>query len=147
MRFKSQKYHNSIPTIDLIPMLNVMMSVLAFFILVSMSLTTGPQGVKVDLPGDGKDTEIPIDKPSKNLIVTLKYDDSFSVSDYDQKIQTIDQLKVIVQNHLTNQETGTVLLMADKTVSYKKIIGTLIELKQIEENRISLAITTENDAP
>ncbi|WP_107669272.1 biopolymer transporter ExbD [Cyanothece sp. BG0011] len=145
MRFKNQKSQQSIPSINLIPMLNVMMSVLAFFVLVSMNLTTSPQGVKVELPSDEETAETSMDTESKNLIVTLKSDDSFTINQYEQRIETVEQLKIIVQDYLMKQKTGTVLLMADKTVSYKQVIEILIQLKQLEKERVSLAITAENE--
>ncbi len=144
MRFKHQNNQQSIPSINLIPMLNVMMSVLAFFVLVSLNLTTGSQGVKVELPSDEETTETSMDTESKNLIVTLKSDDSFMINQYKQRIETPEQLKIIVQDYLIKEKTGTVLLMADKTVSYKQVIDILIQLKQLEKDRVSLAITAEN---
>ena len=148
MRFKNKQSNSDIPTIDLIPMLNVMMSVLAFFVLVSMTLTTGPRGVKVDLPGDDKETDLSIDEPIKNLIVTLKSDDSFTINlinGDEQNIQTVEQLKMTVQDYLQNQDSGNVLLMADQTVPYKKVIDILVQLKEIQKNRISLAITAKKE--
>ncbi|EAZ89411.1 ExbD/TolR family protein [Crocosphaera chwakensis] len=144
MRFKDQKQQQSVPSINLIPMLNVMMSVLAFFVLVSMNLTTSPQGVKVELPSNEQAREIPIAVENKDLIVTLKSDDSFTINGYEQNIQTLEQLKIMVQEYLVKQKSGTVLLMADQTIYYKKVIEVLIELKQLEKDRISLAITTDN---
>lgn len=145
MRFKNQKHQQSIPSINLIPMLNVMMSVLAFFVLVSMTLTTGPQGVKIELPSNEESAETPIDAESKNLVITLKSDDSFAINEYEQRLETPEQLKIIVQDYLIEEKTGTVLLMADKTVSYKKVIDILIQLKELGKDRVSLAITTENE--
>ncbi|MDJ0598584.1 MAG: biopolymer transporter ExbD [Crocosphaera sp.] len=145
MRFKNQQHQQSIPSINLIPMLNVMMSVLAFFILVSMNLTTSPQGVKVDLPGNDKGTEIPIGEPTKNLIITLKFDGSFTINEYEQKIETFEELKIIVQQYLVKQKNEKVLLMADKKVSYKKVMEILSELKVIGKEQVSLAIVVENE--
>ncbi|ACB50511.1 putative biopolymer transport protein, ExbD/TolR family [Crocosphaera subtropica ATCC 51142] len=145
MRFNNHNNHQSIPSINLIPMLNVMMSVLAFFVLVSMNLTTSPQGVKVELPSNEETTETPMDTETENLIITLKSDNSFTINEYEQRIETLEQLKIIVQDYLIKQKTGTVLLMADKTVAYKNVIDILIQLKQLGEDRVSLAITAENE--
>ncbi|MDY7014432.1 MAG: biopolymer transporter ExbD, partial [Cyanobacteriota bacterium] len=56
MNFKSQRYNSKIPTIDLIPMLNVMMAVLAFFVWVSTILSGDPEGIDVQLPSN-EDTQ------------------------------------------------------------------------------------------
>ena len=52
MRFKNQQRGSSIPEVNLVPMMDVMMSVLTFFIITSMTLT-GQRLTNVNLPGAG----------------------------------------------------------------------------------------------
>lgn len=56
MRFKNRQPGSQIPEVNLVPMMDVLMTVLTFFIIVSMGLT-GQQIVNVRLPQsvDGED--------------------------------------------------------------------------------------------
>ncbi|MFP4104112.1 ExbD/TolR family protein, partial [Coleofasciculus sp.] len=70
MRFRTQRTQSSIPSIQLIPMLNVIMGVLAFFVMTSMLLTT-QEGVNVQLPNtETTQTQQP-ENPTP-LVVQLK---------------------------------------------------------------------------
>ena len=50
MRFRHQQ-ESSIPEINLIPMLNVLLGVLAFFVIITLTLGQ-PRGITVQLPAD-----------------------------------------------------------------------------------------------
>ncbi|MFW5667147.1 MAG: ExbD/TolR family protein, partial [Coleofasciculus sp.] len=70
MRFRTQRTQSSIPSIQLIPMLNVIMGVLAFFVMNSMLLTT-QEGVNVQLPNTENTQTQPPENPTP-LVVQLK---------------------------------------------------------------------------
>lgn len=142
MRFKTQRNKFSSPNIDLIPMLNVMMSVLAFFVLVSMALTNSPQGVEVQLP-DEQNTQEPLTQNKPNpLVITLTANNTFILNNKTAK--TLEESIIIVQNYLAKEKKGTVLLVAEDQVSYEKVMQVLTELKAVGGDNVSLGIKSES---
>ena len=65
MRFKHQQSHSQLPEVNLVPLLDVLMSVLTFFIITSMTLT-GRNIANVNLPGTGTGYE---EKKEENPLV------------------------------------------------------------------------------
>jgi biopolymer transport protein ExbD len=53
MRFKSQQKSSQMPDVNLVPMMDVIMTILTFFIIVSMTLTAEQGAVNVTLPSTG----------------------------------------------------------------------------------------------
>lgn len=141
MRFKTQKYTPSAPNIDLIPMLNVMMSVLAFFVLVSVGLAPRPTGVNIQLPSEQASQEQSIEQLSNHLVITLKLDETFTINN--RNLNTLQELIIVVENYLQTEKEGIVLLMAEEQVSYQKVMQSLTELKTIGGERVSLGIEGE----
>ncbi|WAL61669.1 ExbD/TolR family protein [Thermocoleostomius sinensis] len=135
MRFKQRPQQAALPEINLIPMLNVMMGILAFFVMVTMMLTT-QQGVEVQLPGaPDAATPPPTDTPDP-LVVTLTLQ---GIALEDQPV-TNAQLTQAMQRYLETYRTGIVVLQADPNVPYEQVVQQLGVMKDIGGNRVSLAI-------
>lgn len=134
MRFKSQRQSSGIPTIDLIPMLNVMMGVLAFFVMTSMMLTT-QEGVDVQLPsGDPGATQQNLPEP---LIAEFKEQGQIFLGNQPvAKEQLFEQMKVYVAQN----PQGAVLLKPDSKLPYEQVIQLLGEMRDVGGDRVSLAI-------
>jgi len=141
MRFKSQQPNSQIPTIDLIPMLNVMMAVLAFFVLVSMTLTSEPEGVEVRLPSSDEVEVKPTSDLQDSLIVTLKPDGQILLGEV--AIGDRGQLWVEIQTYLQQSDRGSVLLVADPDANYEQVIQLLAQMRQVGGDRVSLGIESE----
>lgn len=139
MRFKSTRFEASLPTINLTPMLNVVMVVLAFFVLVSMTLTSEPKTVEVNLPGkdqgenaDQKDDELPT-----TLMVEVGTDGQILV---DSKPYTQEQLLEDVPVYLNNNPDSTVAVIPEASSSYEEVIKLLVDLRKVGGDRVSLAV-------
>ena len=138
MRFKNQRTGPSMPAIDLIPMLNVMMAVLAFFVMISTTLTS-EQGVDIQLPSGERDSETQPEQ-SASLIVQLNPQGQIVVR---KQTVTPEQLASQVKAYLQQNEQGIVQLIADPKVPYEQVVQLLGEMKALGGDRVSLAIESE----
>ncbi len=134
MRFKTQRQDSSIPSVDLIPMLNVIMGVLAFFVMTSMMLAT-EQGVDVQLPSsEGSATEQNSPEP---LIAEVNRQGQILLGN--QPISK-EQLVQQMQAYLGKNPKGAVLLKADPKLPYDQVVQLLGEMRNVGGDRVSLAI-------
>lgn len=141
MRFKSQQPDPSLPNIDLIPMLNVMMAVLAFFVLISMTLASAPEGLSVRLPRDGQEDSQPGASQPPPLRVQLKADRQIWLGEV--PLADPSQLPAQVRAYLQENEAGAVWLMAEPEVSYEQVVRLLSSLREVGGDRVQLAIEGE----
>ncbi|MES1024193.1 biopolymer transporter ExbD [Gloeocapsa sp. BRSZ] len=131
MRFKHQQ-RSVILTIDLTPMLNVMMATLAFFVLVSMTLTN-EQGVNIQLPAQDNTISLENTPP---LLVEFKEKQIL----LDQQQVTKQQLLQQVRVYLQQNPQGFVLLQPDSELPYELVVQLLGEMRDVGGDRVSLAI-------
>ena len=122
------------PEVNLIPMLDVLMTVLTFFIIISMTLGV-EQGVNVQLPSNSKSQPSPQTAPAP-LIAKLGRQ-GLIVGD---RPMTKPQLTQQVKIYLAQNPKGIVVLQAAPDVPYEQVVGLLGELKELGGDRISLAI-------
>ncbi|WP_088891097.1 ExbD/TolR family protein [Leptolyngbya ohadii] len=134
MRFKRNQRSGSLPEVNLVPMLDVLMTVLTFFIIVSMTLTT-QQGVQVQLPSN--DSETPAEPQPQPLIIQMKAGNQFLLNN-----QPIAQAELLpnVKAYLEKTSKGAVVLQADQQLPYEQVIQTLGDMKDLGGDRVSLAI-------
>lgn len=140
MRFKSQRSNQELPEVNLIPMMNVLMAVLAFFVIVSMSLT-GQQIANVQIPQtDGAGIKKSnADKPA--LAIGLTVDNEIILKD---KPIDATQLATAMQEFLTENPEGVVLLKADRELDYSNVVQLLKTMRDIGGDRVSLAIQQQS---
>jgi len=135
MQFKRHSRGSQIPEVNLVPMLDVLMVVLTFFIIVSMTLTT-QQGVEVQLPGKDQPTS-PDAAPPK--VAIIKLDPKGQVQFDDQPSDTA-ALATEVQTFLKENPKGSIVLQPAAELPYEKVVTLLGDLKQVGGDRVSLAI-------
>ncbi len=125
--------------INLTALLDVVFSILAFFILISAALTT-PSRIGVDLPISDRNSNNsnPSDrKPEDYFIITL---DPAGQMLSDGKAISPQQLEQDIRNFLATSARGTVVLSAENSnVSYQLVINRLAELRAIAGNRVAIA--------
>ncbi|MBW4463913.1 MAG: biopolymer transporter ExbD [Pegethrix bostrychoides GSE-TBD4-15B] len=135
MNFKRSSRRSKIPDVNLVPMLDVLMVVLTFFIIVSMTLTL-QQGVEIDLPSDDASPS-PEAEPPKVAIIKL---DSQGQAQFDDKPAETSALTAQVKAFLAENPKGNVVLQPSEQLPYDQVVTLLGDLKQAGGERVSLAI-------
>jgi biopolymer transport protein ExbD len=136
MRRRTRYANEKPPEINLVPMLDVLMTVLTFFIILSMVL--GSQStVEVGIPAQGEDANAPDRSPPPPPLL-IELDRTGNPSVIGRSIP-IAQLKADVQNYLKNPK-GVVLIQPNPDLPYEKVLQLIGDLREIGQDRITLAV-------
>ncbi|NJR39097.1 MAG: biopolymer transporter ExbD [Leptolyngbyaceae cyanobacterium CSU_1_4] len=136
---RNRQKSSELPEINLVPMMDVLMTILTFFIIISMTLT-GQQLLSINLPqssaealAQGKEEKAP---PQK-LVVGLS--DKGQAFIGKQNISQ-DALAKQVGDFLTENPEGVVMLKADRRLNFKEVGDLLKMLRDIGGDRVLLGI-------
>ena len=140
MKIHKKKQTSANAEINLTAFLDVVFSILAFFILLSAALTL-PNRIGIDLPisdrnsnGDSNSGDL---QPEDVFVITL---DPAGQMLKDGKSIPSQQLTQEITSFLAASTRGVVVLSADdSTVSYQIVISRLSELRAIAGNRVAIA--------
>ena len=140
MKIRKKNQASANTEINLTALLDVVFSILAFFILISSALTM-PSRIGVDLPISNRNNSGNSDVNDPQLgdffIITL---DPAGQMLSDGKSISPQQLEQDIRNFLANSSRGMVVLSADNSnVSYQEVINRLAELRAIAGNRVAIA--------
>jgi biopolymer transport protein ExbD len=124
------------PEVNLVPMLDVLMTVLTFFIIVSMTLT-GQQLFNVNLPTGKAKADAASETKTATLTIGL---DNTGKTVINNKRVTEQAVVQQVQKFLAENPKGVVTLKADKGLKYESVLGLLKALRDIGGDRVFLAI-------
>jgi biopolymer transport protein ExbD len=122
------------PEVNLVPMMDVIMTILTFFIIVSMTLTNF-QSVDVALPT--AQSGVNRERPVEPMIVGLNQQQQILLQG---SPATREQLAQAIQTYLAQNPKGSVVLKADQRLPYQQVIQVLATLKEVGGDRVSLAI-------
>ncbi|NET35603.1 MAG: biopolymer transporter ExbD [Cyanothece sp. SIO1E1] len=139
MKFRTRQKGSQIPTVNLVPMMDVLMTVLTFFIIISMTLT-GQQILNINLPQSVEGAETAAPRPNNEtqpLIVGLDQQGEIILAN--QPV-SFNQLAERLRQYLSNNPEGTVILKADRELTYKEVAQFLDKMRGIGGRRISLAV-------
>ena len=131
MRFRRQL--DSSPEVNLVPMMDVLMSVLTFFIITSMTLT-GQRLGDIALPEAGGGVETDETDP---LIVGLTKSGEILIRN---QLVSEDEMAQQMQSYLLTNPSGTMIVKADRELVYQEVSQLLQKMAQIGGERVSLAI-------
>ncbi len=136
MRFRQQSSAKP-PEVDLIPMLTVMMGVLAFFVVVTMTLGSEEM---VDLklpPPQPEENESPQALTMEPFIVTLGVEGTIRLNN-----QPIDKeaLKSRMEVYLGRNPEHIAYILPDQALPYEAVMQFLGEMRTVGGDRVSLAI-------
>ena len=135
MRFKSQQKGSQMPDVNLVPMMDVILTILTFFIIVSMTLTGQQQSVDITLPStDAGASTLPVPDP---LVVGLNQQGQVLLNN---QLVSDAQLSQQMQTYLVQNSKGAVILKADRKLPYEQVIQVLGKMRDIGGDRVSLAI-------
>ena len=128
-----------IPEVNLVPMMDVLMTVLIFFVLISMGLT-GVQLNGVTLPKSVKGADPALTEKQaegKPLLVGLTIDKQLVL---DGEPTSIEALAPTIQAYFQANPNGSIMLKADRTLPYEDIAVLLSELRKVGGRRVTLAV-------
>ncbi|MEM9542123.1 MAG: biopolymer transporter ExbD [Cyanobacteria bacterium P01_E01_bin.42] len=137
MNFKTKQRHSQIPRLDLIPMLNVMMVVLAFFILIALSVGTPPKTVEVQLPQGEAGGEIAGEVNENSQIVYLDAQGQFL---FQEQAFADAEIQEPLALYLQEDSQNIAFLVADPDVPYERVVRVLTQLQDRHGDRVSLGI-------
>jgi biopolymer transport protein ExbD len=135
MRFKQQQ-SSKLPQVDLIPMLNVMMGILAFFVMITMTLGS-EQFIEVQLPAEQEAEAEPPPLPADPFIVELVGENEVQLNG--QPID-MESLRVQMEAYLGRNPDNVVFLLPNQDLPYEQVMQFLGEMRNLGGDRVSLAI-------
>jgi biopolymer transport protein ExbD len=123
-------------SINIVPMIDVVFAVLAFFILSSLYLTRA-EGLPVTLPG----AETADGQPQQRVVLTIDEQGSLFLGD-----QAVDDAQLLERIQSLDQMTsgGVVVIRADKAVSHGRVVAIMDRLRTLDG--VQLAIATQPGA-
>jgi biopolymer transport protein ExbD len=133
MRFKHQQ-SSKLPQVDLIPMLNVMMGILAFFVMITMTLGS-EKLIDVQLPADQQEATPP-PLPADPFIVELVGENEVRLNG--QPID-VEALKGQMETYLSRNPDNIVFLLPNQDLPYEQVMQFLGEMRSVGGSRVSLA--------
>ncbi|EAZ89410.1 ExbD/TolR family protein [Crocosphaera chwakensis] len=140
MKFKKQ-YFSSVPEVNLVPMIDVLMSVLLFFIITSMTLTSQILG-NIEIPGIQADSETEKQENNKpTLIIGIDKEKKLFIR---EQMVNEEELLQKISAFLEEKPSGEVIIKADQNLSYQDISQFLNKLSEISDQQVFLAIDQEN---
>lgn len=140
MRIRKKYQSSTSAEINLTALLDVVFSILAFFILLSSALIV-PSRIGIDLPISDRNSTVDRNsgdlKPEDVFVITL--DPNGQMLSNGKSIAS-KQLEQDIRKFLATSSQGVVVLSAENTnVSYQLVINRLAELRGIAGNRVAIA--------
>ena len=126
---------SQMPEINLVPMMDVLLTILTFFIIISMTLTAQQQSVNIDLPSTNAGANTV--KTPDPLVVGLTNQGVLAIAN---NPVTDAQLSQQMQAYLQTNPNGAVVLQADKKLPYEQVVQVLGKMRDVGGDRVSLAI-------
>lgn len=121
--------------INILPMIDVIFSILAFFIISSLFLTRS-QGLPVDLPS--AQTAEP--KQSVQLNITIEPDGKLFL---DRQPIELEELKGALSEKITPDSESVVIINADTKVEHGKVVKVMDRLRQVPGAKMAIAVERE----
>ncbi len=136
----ASKKHRLASDINVVPYIDVMLVLLVIFMVTAPLLT---QGVKVDLP---KANAKMIESKQEPVIVSIKANGSFYINLGDGKevARALVDIKNSVAKVIKATPQTPVLVWADQSIAYGKVVHLMAELQLVGVNEVGLV--TEPDA-
>jgi biopolymer transport protein ExbD len=119
------------PTINIVPMIDVIFAILVFFIVSSLYLTRS-EGLPVNLPR-AQTAEV---QQTKQITVSIDRDGKLSLDS--QSVQ-LEGLPTQIENSIETESTAIVVVNADKDVPHGKVVDVIDQLRQIPKVQLAIA--------
>jgi len=123
--------------INLVPMIDVIFSILAFFIISTLFLTRS-QGLPVDLPQATTAQQ----QSETEVTVTMQADGKIALN---QEEISLENLVPEVTKISQNAQETLVIVKADKAVTHGDVVNVMDRLRQVEGVKLAIATTTPSE--
>jgi len=118
-------------TINILPMVDVIFAILAFFIISTLFLTRA-EGFSVDLP------EAESSESQQEAVITVTIEDNGNIS-IDKEAVALDELAEIVGSQIGESASALVTVQADETIDYGSVIAVMDKLRTVEGASLGIA--------
>ncbi len=123
-------------TINIVSMIDVIFSILAFFIISTLYLTKS-EGLPVNLPGATTAQQ----QPSTELTVTIEPNGNIFLN---QEPIEIGSLTTIVRELVDPSSPSLVIVKADEAVNHGAVVDVMDRLRQVDGAKLAIATTRKN---
>ncbi len=117
--------------INIVPMIDVIFSILAFFIISSLYLTRS-EGLPVNLPG----ATTAKSQPSTKITVTIQPDGKLALN---RKPIELDSLEQEVRSLVETNSEPLVIVNADEAVDHGRVVGVMDRLRRVKGAKLAIA--------
>jgi len=117
--------------INIVPMIDVIFSILAFFIISTLYLTRS-EGLPVNLPGAATAQS----QPSTKITVTIQPDGEIALN---RKPIELEALEQEVRSLVEPNSESLVIVNADEKVDHGRVVSVMDRLRQVEGAKLAIA--------
>lgn len=117
--------------INILPMIDVIFAILAFFIISTLFLTRA-EGFSVDLP------EAETAQSQQEVFITVTIEGNGNIS-IDKKPVALNELTKTVQAQVGNRTEALLTVQADETIDYGQVIAVMDQLRRVEGASLGMA--------
>ena len=140
-RGSRRRHSHQMPEVNLVPMMDVLMTVLTFFIVISMTFNA-QRLAGISLPKTkGEGTQSQETKEAVQLVVGLDPQGKIRMGD---RQLTQEDLADRIVKFLTQHPDGQVILKADRGLNFKNVQDLLKTMRDIGGDRVSLSIARQS---
>ncbi|WOB45246.1 biopolymer transporter ExbD [Thermoleptolyngbya oregonensis NK1-22] len=119
------------PSINIVPMIDVIFAILTFFVLSTLFLTRS-EGLPVNLPGAAT-ADL---QPQEQTVVTIDASGNLSLN---RQPITLDALDAAVRQRTDGGNSPLVVINADKAVPHGQVVAVMDRLRAIPNVRLAIA--------
>ncbi|MEL7223640.1 MAG: biopolymer transporter ExbD [Cyanobacteria bacterium J06576_12] len=123
--------------INILPMIDVIFAILAFFIISTLFLTRA-EGFSVDLP------EAESSETQQDAFITVTIEENGDISINKESV-ALEELTETVQAKMGDNEQALVTVKADETIDYGQFVAVMDKLRSVEGANLGMA--TQQPAP
>ena len=117
--------------INVLPMIDVIFAILAFFIISTLFLTRA-EGFSVDLP----EAETAESQQEAQITVTIEQNGDISI---DKEPVALADLSETVQEQMGERTEALVTVQADETIDYGQVVAVMDKLRRVEGASLGMA--------
>ncbi|MEM1370115.1 MAG: biopolymer transporter ExbD [Cyanobacteria bacterium P01_H01_bin.15] len=124
--------------VNVLPLIDVIFAILAYFILASLYLTQA-EGLPVNLPS--AQTAPP--QEQNDFTVTIQEDGTLAL---DEEVLSLEGLRSSIEAEITPEQITVVIIKADEKAYHGNVVEVMDELRQIEDIKLGVATQSKKSS-